>query len=507
MEDDVSREDVEKGSILLRKLQDDLERIKMEHNGQVTSRRGLLDRQKEISRTFPEFEGKVISDVRRSVEDLGKKQILMEERGRKEVELSRERDRISNELESLSRNEVPLGENIGKLKLEMKGLSSTLDERISTFKGLEIDLEAKDPALKLETTISELKEKDSRLSIEIGEWTERIEGMNGKLIELNEKLRSGKENLERTLRRLEEANKSIGARLEKLDQEGLRSIEDLGKALLDESREMELSRKVEAFSKERIQVQNSIETLGKSIEELGVAAPTQEELLEVEGREDKAKSEWQEVTERRANADSDLKWTKQQLDKVQKASRGIEEMEKTMKVVGRLSMQVKGLGNPRMSLERFFLAQRFEEVLISSNHRLKVLSGNRFLLRRADEAEMGKRAKVGLDLNVYDNYTGQERPANTLSGGQMFLSSLALALGLADVVQSRSGGIRMDALFIDEGFGSLDDETLQTALKVLSELREGRMVGVISHVGELKRQIRSGFEVVPSPTGSVVRRI
>lgn len=113
----------------------------------------------------------------------------------------------------------------------------------------------------------------------------------------------------------------------------------------------------------------------------------------------------------------------------------------------------------------------------------------------------------GLDINVYDNYTGQERPANTLSGGQMFLSSLALALGLADVVQSRSGGIRMDTLLIDEGFGSLDEETLQTALKVLSELREGRMVGVISHVGELKRQIRSGFEVVPSTTGSTIKTI
>ncbi|MCK5774004.1 MAG: hypothetical protein KAH57_09485 [Thermoplasmata archaeon] len=217
--------------------------------------------------------------------------------------------------------------------------------------------------------------------------------------------------------------------------------------------------------------------------------------------------EWQVATQRKATAESDLKWTRGQLEKVEKTSEGIQEMEKVQKVVGRLSMQVKGLSNPRMSLERFFLAQRFEEVLISSNVRLKVLSGGRFLLRRADEAEGGRRAKVGLDLDVYDNYTGQERPANTLSGGQMFLSSLALALGLADVVQSRSGGIRMDALFIDEGFGSLDDETLQTALKVLSELREGRMVGVISHVGELKRQIRSGFEVVPSPTGSVVRSI
>jgi exonuclease SbcC len=195
------------------------------------------------------------------------------------------------------------------------------------------------------------------------------------------------------------------------------------------------------------------------------------------------------------------------MERIRKSKEDMREREKEISVVGKLAMQVKGNGVPRISLERFFLSQRFEEVLISSNHRLKILSGGRFLLRRASDEDRGARSKGGLDINVYDNYTGQERPANTLSGGQMFLSSLALALGLADVVQSRSGGIRMDTLLIDEGFGSLDEETLQTALKVLSELREGRMVGVISHVGELKRQIRTGFEVVPSTNGSTIRNI
>ena len=113
--------------------------------------------------------------------------------------------------------------------------------------------------------------------------------------------------------------------------------------------------------------------------------------------------------------------------------------------------------------------------------------------------------KTGLDLDVHDNFTGRSRAASTLSGGQMFLASLSLALGLADVVQARSGGIAMDALFIDEGFGSLDDETLQTALQVLNDIRQGRMVGLISHVTEVKKQIPNRIEVSSTPGGSTIQ--
>ncbi len=508
-EDDISLEDLQKETSRLQELLSDLDPIKMDLNTLETSRKELFERQKEIATVYPEYVGMDASHVRRAVDDLDRKRTLLERRDRREMELTREKDLISSELESSIKNEAPLGEGISKLRIEVQGITSRLEERVSTFKGLEIDLEAKDPALKLRATISELKEKEVKLSLEIKERSEKVEEMSGKLIVIREKLKLKRENLGQTAKRLEETVSSIGSKLQKLNTDGLGDVEDLRKALLDESREREFTRRVEEFKREKIQVQSSIEALQKNFKELGEGTkpPTQEELEKVQEEEARSKMEWQVATQRKATAESDLKWTRGQLEKVEKTSEGIQEMEKVQKVVGRLSMQVKGLSNPRMSLERFFLAQRFEEVLISSNVRLKVLSGGRFLLRRADDAERGKRAKVGLDLNVYDNYTGKERPANTLSGGQMFLSSLALALGLADVVQSRSGGIRMDALFIDEGFGSLDDETLQTALKVLSELREGRMVGVISHVGELKRQIRSGFEVVPSPTGSVVRRI
>ncbi len=119
---------------------------------------------------------------------------------------------------------------------------------------------------------------------------------------------------------------------------------------------------------------------------------------------------------------------------------------------------------------------------------------------------MDQRSASGLDLSVYDAYTGTTRPVNTLSGGESFLASLALALGLADVVQAYAGGVRLETIFVDEGFGSLDPEALDLAFQTLLDLREGnRLVGIISHVPELKERIDVRLEITPGRHGSTAR--
>ncbi len=158
-----------------------------------------------------------------------------------------------------------------------------------------------------------------------------------------------------------------------------------------------------------------------------------------------------------------------------------------------------------MSLQRFVLAARLEEVADAASRRLAVMSRGRFRLRHdASVAHRGQAA--GLGLVVEDAWTGvTDRPVGALSGGESFLASLALALGLSDVVLRRSGGLRLDALFVDEGFGSLDEETLDDALRALEELREsGRLVGIISHVPELRRRIGARIEVRRGTEGSSV---
>ena len=123
------------------------------------------------------------------------------------------------------------------------------------------------------------------------------------------------------------------------------------------------------------------------------------------------------------------------------------------------------------------------------------MSGGQYELKRA-EGGSDRRSRTGLELDVIDHYNGTERSVKTLSGGESFKAALALALGLADVIQANAGGIELDSMFVDEGFGSLDDKSLQQAVRTLAELSEGkRLVGIISHVGELKERIEKQIVV------------
>lgn len=169
-----------------------------------------------------------------------------------------------------------------------------------------------------------------------------------------------------------------------------------------------------------------------------------------------------------------------------------------------LSKVSRGMGaNARkISFERYVLAAYFEEVLQAANGRLRQMTNGRYEMHRRREQNKGN-AQSGLDIDVLDNYTGRERPAKTLSGGESFKASLALALGLADVVQAHAGGVSLDTMFIDEGFGTLDPESLDGAIRCLVDLqRSGRLVGIISHVPELKETIDAWLLVDSARSGS-----
>ncbi|NBE54537.1 AAA family ATPase [Streptomyces boluensis] len=159
----------------------------------------------------------------------------------------------------------------------------------------------------------------------------------------------------------------------------------------------------------------------------------------------------------------------------------------------------------KMRLESYVLAARLEQVAAAATVRLQRMSSGRYTLVHSDDRS--GRGRSGLGLHVVDAWTGSERDTATLSGGETFFASLALALGLADVVTDEAGGVRLDTLFIDEGFGSLDDQTLDEVLDVLDSLRErDRSVGIVSHVADLRRRVHAQLEVVKGRSGSAVRQ-
>ncbi|GAA5042550.1 SMC family ATPase [Nocardia callitridis] len=188
------------------------------------------------------------------------------------------------------------------------------------------------------------------------------------------------------------------------------------------------------------------------------------------------------------------------VERIEPAQRVFEELDGLADVVAG-----RGANNRRMSLRSYVLAARLEEVAQAGSVRLRRMSGSRYEFVHSDRAgPRGRRGGLGLDIR--DDYTGLVRPAKTLSGGETFMAALALALGLADTVAAESGGVMLDTLFIDEGFGSLDADTLDAVMGVLDELREnGRVVGVVSHVDEMRQRIPSRLHVLRGRQGSHLR--
>ncbi|MER5893027.1 SMC family ATPase [Streptomyces sp. NPDC001876] len=180
-----------------------------------------------------------------------------------------------------------------------------------------------------------------------------------------------------------------------------------------------------------------------------------------------------------------------------------QEHERVARLAG-LTAGTSADNERKMRLEAYVLAARLEQVAAAATARLQRMSSGRYTLVHSDARSGGRRA--GLGLHVVDSWTGRERDTATLSGGETFFASLALALGLADVVTDEAGGVRLDTLFIDEGFGSLDEQTLDEVLDVLDSLRErDRSVGIVSHVADLRRRIPAQLEVVKERHGSAVR--
>ena len=187
------------------------------------------------------------------------------------------------------------------------------------------------------------------------------------------------------------------------------------------------------------------------------------------------------------------------MDEVRAQRRALDAEAGTMLDLARLLKgDIKGRHLP---FKNFALAMYFRQVVAHASTRLTEMSDGRYALK-ADEGQSSGRGRIGLGISVLDSYTGLARPTQTLSGGERFLASVSLALGLADTIRMRAGGVSLEAVFIDEGCGSLDDSSLDRAITVLDRIRGDRTIGIVSHVAELRSRIASRIEVSKGASGS-----
>jgi exonuclease SbcC len=288
--------------------------------------------------------------------------------------------------------------------------------------------------------------------------------------------------------------------LQRLHQKGFENAEDYLRAKMTQQDIEQHEKTIENHTKQLHSLTESLESLKLQTKDM-----YEVDLASFEGIIETLRQEIKAIGDRKGIIVSRIKNNSMMLEHVKVLSHKISHEEEEHQVLGHLSNIAKGNNTYRITFERYVLAAFLEDIIVAANLRLTQMTDGRYLLSRTQELQR-RNAKGGLELEVYDNYTGMNRHVKTLSGGEGFMASLSMALGLADVVQSYAGGVQLDTMFIDEGFGTLDQESLDSAISCLVDLQKtGRLVGIISHVQELKERIDTRLEVHGSNIGSHTR--
>ena len=326
--------------------------------------------------------------------------------------------------------------------------------------------------------------------------------------------REGKDKLDKNVSDIREKLKAEEAKLQALDSRIAQLADKLeydDEAAAQKVIDDMINRCGELIEREKA-VKKALEAHENKVAGLRAEISRMKELLKdrQEIDKDKAAQRMRELTEQKKDTDKCLKYinirasaNRRVYETLKKQNESMADTDKKLRWMKALSDTAGGnlSGREKVMLETYVQTAYFDRIISRANVRFMVMSGGQYELKRSSMAD-NNRSQSGLSLDVVDHYNGTERSVKTLSGGESFKASLSLALGLSDEIQASAGGIRLDTMFIDEGFGSLDEESLQQAMRALSGLAEGdRLVGIISHVPELKEKIDRQIRVTKDRSG------
>ena len=343
-------------------------------------------------------------------------------------------------------------------------------------------------------------EKVALLEEQLNKCSAAEKEATAKFTELQAKLNAAQKSRQEKARQLKLVEKDFE---QAVDEAGFGSAEEYCMAIADrwaeESFRNAVRAKIADFAAETNRKQGAVANAAALVD--GLAMPN---LLELEIKKDNADKRWQDAVAEKVKLEADLNQLKKLIERIKNLSKEEQALELRYQGIGRMASVATAMSPYTMHFQTYIQRAILSDVLEAANSRLGILSRGRYQLCHGRMRDA--RTWQGLELEVYDEYTGKQRQAETLSGGEAFLTSLALALGLADVVHVYAGGLRLDTIFIDEGFGTLDSETLDLAIATLVKLQQesNRLVGIISHVEELKQHISKRLEIVKTAKGSVV---
>jgi DNA repair protein SbcC/Rad50 len=401
-------------------------------------------------------------------------------------------DRLSEEIIGLEAERDRLREDHSNKQQSTASASARLEEMLEA-----VPEELRDPDALSEKTDDTANTLDERKNAKQAAEKAATDARE-KAIVTGEELKAATTALSECTERRKQAEDAFKSRLEKagLTQEEFVRFKQAIESI-DDDRET-----IEEYLRNLKNAEEAAKTKADEIREL-----VRPDLEEIESKQDEAQGNLDNATDLRAAAEQALSHLTGLRDELAETLRTLEEEEKTSGPLRSLAALTNGDNPYKLDLETFAIGTMFDQVLEAANLRLGPMTANRYQLER--DIEGGGRGRRGLGIQVFDLHTGKTRPTATLSGGETFIAALALALGLADIVESASGKVRLDTIFIDEGFGSLDTEngagTLDQVLNVLNTLvSQNRSVGLISHVPLVQEAVPNGFYVRKDLTGSAI---
>lgn len=441
------------------------------------------------------------SELEDLIKEIKKTQYIVKE---KIEENSIQQNALKKECDALTKSEKDL-ENAQGQKMEI--LTQDKKKFAEKKQSTETEKAKKEEVLKTlaelsfenwETAKSELDKAQTKKN----NIQDQIEKADKACKEANETLASHKAALETLETSLTKQRKEVEERKQKLEAEvkknKFESVNDMLSLVLSENAIAEVDEEISKYKQEVTTNKKQLEDAEKDAKDLKV--------IDIDQLKEKCESQKDEVEKKREISNVIKNRLKVNEDKLEKISAQKSELEKSRKENGictRLYNLVKGTtGNGKITLEQYIQAAGFDGIIAAANIRLRPMSDGQYELYRQEDS-LGKKSNTFLDLEVQDNLTGRRRPVGNLSGGESFKASLSLALGLSDTVSTNLGGVQMDALFIDEGFGTLDRKSIESAMDILINLSgKNKLVGIISHREELMENIPQQIRVKKAREGS-----
>ncbi len=351
--------------------------------------------------------------------------------------------------------------------------------------------------------LNRLKSRLETLDSELQAYTQKKQDLaiqKAQILQKRDELENRLQQLEEAIAGKQQAISSLAVQL------GFSGTEDLKAALLSPETEISYQNQERLWKENQDRLRHQIEEARRALDSLRSErnpSHTEPGLDRLEAELAATEAERQSLAASVKALQLKLQGLEQDQAEYQRALDRYNSLNQNLIRYRALADDLSGANPKRWPFDSWLLSLYLQEVTSYANRRLERMSEGRYSILLNPEGE-GGRAMAGLDLAVFDSYTGKTRPCATLSGGESFMASISLALGLADSIQSRAGAVRLDAIFIDEGFGSLDEVSLDRALSILDEIRDHRMVGLISHVGEMKNRIPSKIEVEKTNRGSKI---